>query len=253
MEGAQGDVEDGGGLAPVQCKDAGGRFNTARARAAQELLREMVILEDLYKEPRLVAGLDASYTRDSLGIGVSVLIDVDSMDVIDCISFVRRVCIPYIPGLLAYREMAVMAPALNMLVEKGYRIDLVIVDGHGIAHPRRFGIASHVGVAFNMPSIGVAKKRLYGEVRRMHGREYIVDGEHILGGIVGSVYVSPGHMVSVDSAIGIIEGLIIHGRLPEPTRIADSVAKEVKRLGRLSPGFHECPAKARSASLLNYI
>ncbi|MEB3774062.1 MAG: endonuclease V [Desulfurococcales archaeon] len=232
---------------------AGGRFNTARARAAQEILREMVILEDLYNGPRLVAGLDASYTRGSLGIGVSVLIDLDGMKTIDCVSYVREVCIPYIPGLLAYREMAVMAPALNTLIERGYRIDMVVVDGHGIAHPRGFGIASHVGVAFNIPSIGVAKKRLYGEVRRIGGREYIVDGERVLGGVVDRVYVSPGHMVSVDSAIRIIEGLRLYGRLPEPTRIADAVTKEVKRSGRLSPGFHECPAKARSASLLNYI
>ena len=242
----------------MDCDIVSTRFNTVRARASQELLKNLVIIEDLYGDVRFIAGLDASYTKGPggiYGIGVAVLLDSHTMSTIACRVYVSRICIPYIPGLLAFREMAVMAPALSSLIEE-HRVDLVIVDGHGIAHPRGFGIASHVGVAFMIPSIGVAKKRLYGELKLVDGDLYIINGDRILGVVLGSgrgrIYVSPGNMVSVRSSARIVK-MLLRDRLPEPTRIADHVTKAVKRMGVLAEGLMDCPAKTGGTSLLNYI
>ncbi len=239
----------------VDCSLVEKRFNPARARRAQELLKTLVVLEDLYTDTGVVAGVDASYTRrqgEALGIGVAVVLDSRTLEPLDCRIYVERSCVPYIPGLLAYREMAYMAPPLQALMEE-YDIGLVVVDGHGIAHPRRFGIASHLGVAFNTPSIGVAKKRLYGRVEEAGGRRLIVDDEgDLIGMIVGRVYVSPGNMVTVSTAARLVESMTRHGKLPEPTRVADTVSKEAKRrVKRL--GLQECPTNARSTGLLDYI
>lgn len=238
----------------MQCSQVKERFNATRASRAQRLLRGMVKLEDQPGEPRVVAGLDAAYTRmrgKSIGIGVAVAIDADSLKPVSCKWYAAEVCVPYIPGLLAFREMRIMAPPLSILAEE-VSIDMVIVDGHGIAHPRGFGIASHVGVAFRIPSIGVAKKRLYGELRKIGDRTYLMDGDKPIGVYTGGIYISPGHMVTVERAARIVERLRVRGKLPEPTRVADMVTKRLKR--RIPGlGLGECSTEARSTGLLDYI
>ena len=149
----------------------------------------------------------------------------------------RRVCIPYVPGLLAFREMAVLAPAL-LALSREVKPDLVIVDGHGIAHPRRAGIASHVGVVFNVPSIGVAKKRLYGSEVERGGLRILVDqrGAPIAALLMrgrSKIYVSPGHRITLESSIKLITSMWKKGKLPEPTRLADRVSKEIR--AKMSP------------------
>ena len=155
--------------------------------------------------------------------------------VIDCYVAIRRVCIPYIPGLLAFREMYLLVPAVLKIMNK-YYIDLMLVDGHGISHPRRLGIASHIGLAFNKPSIGVAKKRLI-------GKEVVRDDNYFLeykGEIVaakvrtprgGWIFVSPGHLMELHVAISIVKTLFKHPyKLPYPLHLADSISKASKRL-----------------------
>lgn len=208
-------------------------FNSARAELAQRLLARRVVLRDEFPPLRRVAGLDVSYLRTvdgEVGVGVAVLLDYPSLRLKECVVYIDKVCVPYIPGFLAFREMAVAAPALARLSS----FDLVIVDGHGIAHPRRFGIASHVGVVFGKPSIGVAKRRLAGIEVEDGGKTYIIlDGEKV--GVVirrgrSHLYVSPGNKVSVDTAGRLVESMLKAGRrLPEPTRIADEVSKAIKR------------------------
>ena len=208
-------------------------FNLARAERAQRILSRRVVLRDDYPPLRRVAGLDVAYVRRGewdLGIGVAVLLDYPSLRLRDCVAYLDRVCVPYVPGFLAFREMAVLGPALARLA----RPDILLVDGHGVAHPRRFGIASHVGVATGLPSIGVAKRRLVGSEVEEGGRVYIVHGGEKLGVVIargrGKIYVSPGHRVSVEGAARLVEAMLVRGRkLPEPTRVADAISKSLRR------------------------
>jgi len=240
----------------VECEAVKARFSPGRAARAQEKLRRRVSVDDDYGPIRVVAGVDVAYTRqpegDPLGVGVAVALSYPSMRVVDCEVYVGPACVPYIPGLLAFRESSVAVPALARLMKRT-PIDLIVVDGHGIAHPRGLGIASHLGVVFDTPSIGVAKRILYGSLREVGGREYIVADGRVLGGVIrtkrGSrIYVSPGHRVSVDTALKLISSMMKGYKLPEPTRVADAISKEVKRSVRL-PGRIECPrSSSRSRS-----
>ncbi len=210
-----------------------------------------MIVRDDYGPIHRVAGLDVAYTKVEgydLGIGVAAVLSYPSLAEEACYAYTRIVCIPYIPGLLAFREMAVLGPIIARLRN---HIDLYVVDGHGIAHPRRFGIASHVGVVSNTPSIGVAKKRLYGkEIAEGPLRLLVGDNGEKIAAVIESgrgkeIYVSPGHRISLDSAVRLVKSMLKPGsRLPEPTRIADAISKrirrEVKRTGVARPGFIEC-------------
>ena len=236
------------------CSRVEASFSPERAIRAQRLLASKVVVEDDFPPIRLVAGIDVAYSKSAdttVGVGVAVLLSYPSLRVVDCVAYVAPICVPYIPGLLAFREARVLAPALYRLVRRR-GVDLVVVDGHGLAHPRRLGIASHIGVVFNIPSIGVAKKKLYGKTVTIGGVEYLVDerGEKI--GVVlkrrrrASIYVSPGHRVSVDTAARLVEKMTLPGRkLPEPTRIADHYTKVLREgLGATGEGYIQCPGSS---------
>ncbi len=217
------------------------RFNATRAKKAQELLRTMLILEDVGESmPRIIVGVDVSYSG-KLGYSVAIALEVETRRILSCWVYTGSVCVPYIPGLLAFREMQVIVPALARLLEE-VNPDVIVVDGHGIAHPRKFGIASHIGVAFLKPTIGVAKRRLYG-VEKDDGRLEDEDGS-LLGYVIRTgrrkLYVSPGNMISHDTARRIVESSIIApGQLPYPTYIADKITKQVKN--SKTRGLRRCP------------
>ena len=139
--------------------------------------------------------------------------------------------VPYIPGFLAFRELPSLVAALNLLP---VRPELVIVDGHGYAHPRRAGIATHLGVALDLPTIGVAKSRLVGREVSIKGRTYIVDNDEVLGCVVAKgkrrLYVSVGHKITLESALEII------GEILRPEHIdiiveADRLSRRIARHG----------------------
>lgn len=163
--------------------------------------------------------------------GVAVAYNMESGDVVDCLVATRRVCVPYIPGLLAFREMAVLGPLAVAAVKK-WNPDILLVDGHGVSHPRGFGIASHVGVAVKKPSIGVAKKKLVGDIM---GDYVVVEGQRvarILSTPRGSkIYVSPGHLITLSDAYRIVSRLLMSPfKLPMPLHLADSFSKAAKKL-----------------------
>lgn len=244
--------ESSGGV----CGGIEARFSPQKAMRAQRLLASKLILRDAYGPIRRVAGLDVAYARrgrDPIGVGVAVLLSYPSLRVEHCIAYVGWACIPYIPGLLAFREMSLLAPAVIRLEEEA-GADLYVVDGHGIAHPRGLGIASHVGIAMDKPSIGVAKKRLYGREEERAGRRVLVDDSgnviaYVLESGRGSrIYVSPGHRITPASAASLVASMLRRGhRLPEPTRIADRVSKQLRRLiasGSAGPGFIDCSSSS---------
>ena len=213
-------------------------FKIKAAEKAQKLLSRRIVLKPLESEPNTIAGLDASYTIISgveIGIGVAILVErFKGLRVSDCSVYLGKVCVPYIPGFLAFRELAVMVPAFNALRGDA---ELIIVDGHGISHPRRFGIASHIGVIYNLPSIGVAKRKLTGHEVEREGRTYIVLGGETVGVVIrkgsAKLYVSPGHLIDLQTAAAIIESITLR-KLPEPTYRADEVSRMVKAALRKS-------------------
>jgi deoxyribonuclease V len=205
------------------------------ARAIQERLRAQVIAHDDFSEIRSVAGVDAGYEDDGSGGTLAraavVVLSYPSLEPIDYVIARRPALFPYIPGFLSFREAPAVLAALGEL-----RIppDLLICDGHGIAHPRRLGIAAHIGVLTGLPSIGCAKSLLVGRhdplpdergasVALTHRGEQI---GVVLRTRVGvkPVYISVGHRISLPTAIDLVMSCVTKYRLPETTRAADGLA-----------------------------
>ena len=204
-------------------------FDVERARKLQEKLSRRVVYDgiDLVKV-RYLAGLDVSYVKD-LGIAVAVLLTYPQLDPVEYVVVKGRVGVPYIPGLLAFREAPLLIKAVELL---SVRPDLLVVDGHGVTHPRRFGIASHIGLVTDTASVGAAKSLLYGRVVDS-GSERLIVVEDLVGGLVvrrgrREVYLSIGYRVNLDNLRVLSKTLFKHHELPEPTYLADRVAKEVR-------------------------
>ena len=198
-----------------------------------ELARRVVLRDDFAKPLRTIAGFDVGFEDDGATTrAAAVLLDADTLDVIDQQVARLPTRMPYIPGLLSFRELPALLEALAMLA---HAPDLAFVDGHGIAHPRRLGIAAHFGVATGLPSIGVAKKILVGEARMalhdMRGAfTPLRSGKEQIGWLLRSkpgclpLIVSPGHRVAMASAPELVMRYTGKYRLPEPTRLADRIA-----------------------------
>ena len=202
-------------------------FNINKAKKLQRLLSRSVVKEGRLDKLRLIVGLDVAYVG-SVGIAVATLLDYPKLNLKEYCVVYGEVPIPYIPGLLAFRE----APLLIKAYEKlGMDADLIIVDGHGITHPRGLGIASHIGVVLDVPTIGAAKKVLVGRITEIYGRKYlVVNGEP--GALVYEVsrkhrvFLSIGHKVSLNEIVRIAPTLFKGHPLPEPTYIADYITKK---------------------------
>jgi deoxyribonuclease V len=201
----------------------------AEARLVQERLRDRVIRKG---SPRwkLVAGVDASY-RGDLGRAAVVVLDREFRLVEEAVAQ-GPISFPYVPGYLSFREIPLLLTAWSKLRAKP---DLVIVDGQGLAHPRRLGVASHFGVVLDLPTIGCAKSRLigtYDEPAPARGaRSPLKDGKETIGAALRTrtgtnvVYVSTGHRVSLGAAVTAVLSCATRFRLPEPQRLADQLTK----------------------------
>ena len=226
-------------------------FDVQRAYRLQLEIARRVALHDAYDRIETVAGVDVAYTRTSrggeVGFAIITLHEYPSLRLID-ISVARgQPPIPYIPGLLAFREAPLAYVALSRLT---IQPDILIVDGHGYAHPRKAGIATHLGVALDKPSIGVAKKRLTGRECLHHGKLGLCDENgRLLAFIIEHgrthLYVSPGHRISHESAYKLVKNMLRgRAKLPIPTYTADKLSKTAKRLIECRAGsIEECRRK----------
>lgn len=208
------------------------------AVAQQRLLAGSVLCETPEKfAPRTIAGVDVSCSRFShvLYAGVVVL-DVKDGTILDSASIIRDATFPYIPGLLSFREAPAIFQAWQSLNMKP---DLVIVDGNGIAHPRHFGLAAHLGVLWDLPTIGCAKSRLLGRHRepgmtRGSACQLLHHGK-VIGSVVRTkakvapVYVSVGHRITLEDAKRWILRTCNSYRLPLPIRRAHEYVNQVRR------------------------
>lgn len=202
------------------------------AVALQRELAERLEFKDYVKNPRTVAGVDVGFEeRGTVTRAAAVLLDAKTQEPIDQQIVRQATRFPYVPGLLSFRECPAILQALEKLKATP---ELVLCDGQGLAHPRRLGVAAHIGLLTGLPTIGVAKSRLCGEHRepaaaRGSRARLRLDGE-VVGWVLRSregckpIYVSPGHRVSVDSAPDLVMRFVTRYKLPEPTRLADRLA-----------------------------
>lgn len=202
-------------------------------RAIQSGLATRVSLTDGADRPRWIAGVDVGLGRfGKIARAAAVLLDARDLTVVAQVVVEQPVVLPYIPGLLSFRELPVLLEALAQLPETP---DLILCDGQGIAHPRRFGIAAHLGVATGIASIGVAKSILVGQHDTLAAdkgsRVPLRAGNEVVGVVLRSregcrpLIVSPGHRVGIDTAADRVMALVTRYRLPEPTRLADRLSK----------------------------
>jgi len=205
--------------------------------ALQERLRARVVIGPLSREVRIVGGVDAAFGKGEGRIYAAVVIfSYPDMEPIEEATASSDVLFPYIPGLLSFREGPAIIDAYRKLSTKP---DLLIFDGQGIAHPRRFGIASHMGVLLDLPTIGCAKSRLVGEYREPGLKRGDFSPLFLAGEEVGAVlrtkegvrpvFVSPGHMIDLETSVKMILTMCKGYRLPQPTRIAHMRVGRVKR------------------------
>ena len=179
-----------------------------------------------------VAGVDVGYTNNMAHAAVVVL-NLTDLKVLEKAVASKTVTFPYVPGMLSFREGPVILEALAKLKLPP---DLLIIDGQGIAHPRRFGIASHIGLLTDIPAIGCAKKKLLGdyeEPQRTRGSiSYLTDGNETIGAVVRTrtavkpIFVSIGHLMDLKDSIQIILKSCRGYRLPEPIRSADHLSRK---------------------------
>ncbi|ACY83028.1 deoxyribonuclease V [Edwardsiella piscicida] len=197
-----------------------------RARAVQ------VERADRWEAPVLIAGADVGFEQD--GAVTRAALAVLCYPELTLVEYqVARIetQMPYIPGFLSFREYPALLQSWGQL---RHRPQLVMVDGHGIAHPRRLGIASHFGLLVDVPTIGVAKRRLCGQFAPLDetpgSTVALMDGGEQLGWVLRSkarcnpLFISGGHRVSTDSALAWVQRCLRGYRLPEPTRWADAIA-----------------------------
>lgn len=232
-----------------------------QARALQRDLAQQVVIRDLARPPERIAGVDVAYAGDSdEAVAAAVVLDAATLAPIDQAVVTYTATFAYTPGLFSFREAPALIAALDALTISP---DLVICDGHGIAHPRRFGLASHVGVLLDLPTIGCAKGKLHGQpapagkpVVEAHqsdatvsikqrrdaernavgpergDRTALVDNDETIGWIlrtqtaVNPVYVSPGHRVGLEQCCDLTLACAPTYRLPETTRAADQLVRQ---------------------------
>lgn len=213
------------------------KLTPTEAVAQQRELRKQVRLEPLPRPPRIVAGADISYNRgdDTCHAGF-VILDHATGQILAKYHATTEMTFPYVPGLLSYREIPPLLEAWAKIPEKP---DLVFMDGHGIMHPRRLGIASHFGLAADVPTIGNGKSILIGKFTEPAPQRGawspMVDRGETVGAAVRTknrvkpVYVSAGHRITLEEAIRYTLAMDGGYRIPEPTRQAHLLVNAVRR------------------------
>lgn len=206
-----------------------------KAKIIQSILKDKVRIIPLKKNPQFIAGADAAFSGDKV-ICVACLYKYPELIPVEDVFVVANCSFPYIPGFLSFREGPAIIEALNGLKMKP---DLILFDGQGIAHPKGLGIASHIGVLLDLPTVGCAKSRLVGEYKEPGPKKGAWSPLKFHGNVVGAVlrtrdnvrplFVSPGHRTDLQASIEIVLSCIVRYRILEPLRRADFLSKKLKR------------------------
>lgn len=221
-------------------------MDIAALRDQQRLRATEVIHHDAFEvmPPRLIGGADVGFEQGGeVTRAALVILEYPSLKVIEYQVARIATTMPYIPGFLSFREVPALQAAWDQLQ---HRPDLLFVDGHGVAHPRRLGVASHFGLLVDVPTIGVAKQRLCGTFIPPDAApgscQPLMDNDQQLGWVLRSkvrcnpLFISTGHRISQDSALQWVQNCLRGYRLPEPTRWADAVASRRRAFTSLLQG-----------------
>jgi deoxyribonuclease V len=206
----------------------------------QRRVAKAVVTRDEAGEINTVAGCDVSFARGGKACAACVVLDFDSLAPLEEHVVKVKLKFPYIPTFLAFRELEPL-----LLAAGGVKADVYMIGAHGLAHPRRAGLACHFGVSIDKPTLGVAKSRLCGEVVLPEGKGYslVKDGKETIGAAVRArnnakpLYVSVGHKLSLDKAIDITIKTTRNRSLPEPLIAAHDLATKIMRKGH--PSFSD--------------
>ena len=224
--------------------DSGWAALVAEWKAVQARLRQRMIVSPLEPLPRFVAGVDCAFSADKKTIfAAAVVYDRETQRVIEVAHAALPMNFPYVPGFLSFREGPAVKQAIRLL---RHEFGAILFDGHGFAHPRRCGIASHLAIELDQPGIGVAKSRLIGAFGKLPLKAGVtaplLDGEEQIGAVLRTqkgirpVFVSVGHRVDLASAVQFVLACCTRYRIPEPTRQADiEVAKLKSRSAAFTP------------------
>lgn len=201
----------------------------------QNNLSRNLIIADLFTKPiRKIGGVDLSFIKDH-AVAACVCVDYENFEITEKKTVLTRLDFPYRPGFLWFREGP---PLVRIIKSLDVLPDIFMINAHGLAHPRRFGCASHIGVNIEKPTIGIASSRLFGEIikipRKFGDTEPLKSNNETIGYIlkpkIGKpIYVSPGHMISLESAVGITINCLRNHRFPEPLHLSHRLAESRKR------------------------
>jgi deoxyribonuclease V len=192
----------------------------------EQLAKKIITRDDFNREIDYVCGVDVSYKKEIAHCSAAI-VKKNSLEVIEVVESKSNVKYPYIPGLFILRELNPIRHTIKLLKNP---FQLLLVDGHGILHPRRCGLACHIGIITDNPTIGVAKSLLCGSIQPDC---FVKHNEDVLGYAINSegklnkmIYVSIGHKISLPTAVRLVKSLTKMGELtPEPLRIADIASK----------------------------
>lgn len=200
---------------------------STKLKLEQIKLAEKVMINDNFEEINYIAGCDQAYTTDNKIISYVVVLD-KNMKIVDSAYAITDCRMPYIPGYLFYREAPAIIEAFNKLKQKP---DVIMVDGNGILHPRRIGMASQLGIVLDMPTIGVAKTLMMGKLEdgKVEVDKEIRAVEIRTREFAKPLYISPGHKISMKTAVDIVKSsIIIPHKLPEPLHLAHRYSNNKK-------------------------
>lgn len=212
-------------------------MNLEELRVIQEKLAEKVVLRDKYTidEVEYVIGVDQAFVGKKV-ISCAVKFTFPELEKIDYAIEVEEVDFPYIPTFLMFREGD---PAVNVVSKIVSERSVILVDGSGIAHPRKCGLATYVAVSINEPSVGITKKKLYGEIAEEDGLQKLKDGNMTIGYVLKTckrckpIYISPGSYITPKTSLKIVRMCLKGYKLPEPVRAAHKLATSVRKEVRL--------------------
>ncbi|MCW4031786.1 MAG: endonuclease V [Candidatus Bathyarchaeota archaeon] len=207
-----------------------------KLRIFQDKLSKKVMIKDSFKRPiKLVSGIDVAYLNEQAIISIAVF-NYQNKEFVDNIISIEDVSFPYIPGFFGFREGTIIIKTIKKL---NLESDIIMVNAHGIAHPRKYGCASHIGLIIKRATIGVVNNILYGNYKKKPlniGDWVPLENENqIIGAVLKSkqgckpIIVSPGHLITLESALAIVKKFLKGHKFPEPLHIAHVIAKQKRR------------------------
>lgn len=231
-------------------------ISPTEAVALQKELASRVVLQPLPTSCNLIAACDVSFdVGGEILFAAIVVLDRKDFSVVEEVTVQDQVTFPYVPGLLSFRELPILIKGFAQLAVKP---DLVICDGQGIAHPRRLGIASHLGLWLGIPTVGSAKNILCGKYDEPEipkgSKSPIIHHKEIIGYAVRSraqvkpIFISPGHLADLDSSVEMVMSLTDKYRIPVPIRHVHNLSNAVRKKSHLVTSFHSQPITEQDAA-----